>query len=684
MSERWRIRVLAFVVLGVSWIAVACGGRDLSIEPHVPADASGSAVVPDGGPDAVAMDGAAPMDAGVGAIGTTTAPDCDGCTFPSTDAAPCAAAASIKIVYPPDTALLPPNLGTLSVQWVPYGASFVRFEVDFTQSTLSPPTDWSIITACATQTVDQQDAASGGCEIQVDPTSWSKIAAANRGGDPVAITVRGTTDGTCASTSEDTIHVSFAPQDLLGTYFYWRSEPGLLGGSGQIWGQTFGDVDGGPGQNLTSPTFGNPVCSGCHMPSLDGTRMLVYPDDDTDPDYGSLAGSYIDLSAWPGAAVPLAENQAPGWTAFESGGTSYVTSNGPPCQATSATTCPADPSVAYPSAVPANGFSLWDADSGTFTGPVPMGAAGTRPTMPDWSVDGTSLVYVQPTAVASWDESQRFDDDHIFGGSLYQAPYMGSGAFGSPAALITSQGENNYYPSFSPDVPASFILFDRAPLDTTVATLTGCSGVPPMATCPNDSFANPAARLMLVANTPGATPVDLQAANGSSTPIAAALSNSSPRFAPFVQTSKGKTLYWITFSSTRDYGLRVLNHKSGMYQCYPSDSYEWPGSVHTNVYSPLCQHPQLWMAPILADGTAPSASDPSGVAFWIPYQDTTTDNHMARWSWKPQPGARNDAGAGCACSAAGSPCGPASGGCGCCQGSGLVCSGGAVCILPTR
>jgi hypothetical protein len=309
-----------------------------------------------------------------------------------------------------------------------------------------------------------------------------------------------------------------------------------------------------------------------------------------------------------------------------------------------------------------------------------MGAAGTRPTMPDWSVDGAAIVFVVPTAVASWDTSLRNDDDHIFRGSLYSAPYAGNGAFGVPAILVASQGENNYYPSYSPDAPASFILFDRAPLDMTVATLTGCTGTPPRATCPNDSYANPAARLMLLANTPGATPIDLANANGSSTSIAAALSNSYPRFAPFAQIYKGKKLFWVTFSSTRDYALRVLNHKNGMYPCYPSDSYEWPGSVHTNIVDTLCQHPQIWMAPILVDGSQASTSDPSGAGFWLPYQDPTTHNHLASWMWKQSDGG-SDA---CSCAMAGGPCGPANGGCGCCSGSGLVCSGDGLCILPTQ
>ncbi len=641
--------------------ASACGGAVEIAPGGVPADAA---------PPEASAEG--------GAIGTVTAPDCPGCSFPEAGAAACATAPSIRIVYPPDGVLLPPNLGTLSVQWVPFGPPFARFEVDFEQSAQSPVTDWRIVTACSAQTSDQQDAGSGGCELTVDTTSWSALAAANRGGEPVAITVRGTTDGSCASTSEDTVHAAITDQDVDGTYFYWRSDEDSLGLSGQVWGQSFGDLATSPGRNVTSPTFGQPLCAGCHTTSRDGSRMMVAPADDTDPDYGGLEGNYVDLSSWPGdAGVVLAAGQPPGFTALTAGASAYLTSNGLPCQATDAGTCPQSEGASYAGPVPTNGFSLWDGRDGAFVGAVPLGPGSARPTMPDWSVDGTSVVFVQPTAVGSWDGSQRHDDDHVFGGSLFAAPYLGAGAFGSPTALVASQGENDYYPSYSPDAPASLVVFDRAPLDMTVATLTGCTGTPPKALCPNDSFANPAARLMVISTAPGAQPVDLEQANGSTASVRAALSNSFPRFAPFVQTYKGKTLLWVTFSSTRDYGLHVLNHKDGMHPCYPADSYEWPGSVHTNLTDSLCQHPQIWMAPVLEDGTSASG-DPSGVAFWLPYQDATSHNHMATWTWSPA------AASGCACASAGGSCGPASGGCGCCAGSGLVCSGNGKCIAPPR
>jgi hypothetical protein len=263
--------------------------------------------------------------------------------------------------------------------------------------------------------------------------------------------------------------------------------------------------------------------------------------------------------------------------------------------------------------------------------------------------------------------------------------YKGKGTFGTPTVFLQSNGENNYYPSYSPDgtataagaTPPSFVLFDRVANSASAGTT--CSG----GFCPNDSFSNPAARLMLVANAANSTPIDLQKANGSPTSAAVPLSNSYPRWAPFVQTYKGNKLLWFTFSSTRDYGLRVLNQnggqKSGMYQCYPPDAPETPLGAHgaQPPFAAGCQQPQLWMAPINLSEAAGNV-DPSRVAFWIPYQDITTHNHTAQWTWKPNPPppAKPDSGPiPCTCSMLYGPCGAANT-CGCCPGQQLTCSGG--------
>ena len=571
------------------------------------------------------------IDASQGnAIGTVTAPDCQGCSFPEQASTECQSAPPVKIIYPPDGALLPPNLGTLSVQWVPHGASFSHFEVDFSQSEQAPFTDWRIVTACSAETTDQQGFTSGGCELTLDKDSWNALAEANRGGNPLTITVRGTTDGACASTSENSIRISLAEEDVDGTMFYWKSVPASLGLSGQIYTKKFGDMNRTE-QDFSSPTFGKPQCTGCHTLAHDGSRMLAFPADDTDPDYAGLEGALVDIANWPSkAAALLAQGQPPGWTALATTSSSYLTSNGLPCAPQGNELCPQSEGATYPSAVPANSFSAWDSTTGAFIGSASAATSGTRATMPALSADGTSIVYVQPAAVGSWDEAARNDDDHIFGGSLFTAS-LSSSVLGPAIPLVASQGENNYYPTYSPDLPPTFVLFDRAPLDSSVSSLAGCMGTIPKATCPNDSFANPAARVLLVANASGASPVDLEQANGTPASVNARVSNSFPRFLPTVQHYKGKRLFWITFSSTRDYGVRLLNHKDGMYQCYPADSLEWPGSVHRNFVDKSCQHPQVWMAPVL-EGDEASGGDPSGVAFWIPNQDIGSHNHMAQWT----------------------------------------------------
>jgi hypothetical protein len=557
-------------------------------------------------------------------------------------AASCSGAPTVKIVYPPDGVLLPPNLGVLSVQWVPYGAPFVRFEVDFSQTAQQPTTDWRIITACTSATTDNRGNSTGGCELTVDPSSWAQLVSANRGGGPVSITVRGTTGGACASTSADTVRVSFASQDVPGTYFNWTSQSTPLGAGGQVWRRTFGDPSAGP-QDVTSGTFSGALCAGCHAVSRDGSRMVVYAIDDTDTDYGGLAGSYVDTSPLPagkatvlsGAASATTGTNAnlagipPGWSAIDPMHAWFVSSNGVPCTAANAL---CESTNGYPAVVPGGAFAVWNGSTGAFVGSTSVSSSGSRPTMPDLSSDGKSLVFVVPGAVGSWDNGRENDDDHVFGGSIYTAPFGGAGPAASASPVVVSQGENNYYPTFSPGSPSSFVLFDRVARDPTVATVTGCKGTPPQAVCPNDSFSNPAARVMLVPNGQGMTPVDLQAANGSSSALRLPLSNSFPRWVPVVQSYKGKNLYWITFSSTRDYGLRVTNQKPDYYPCYPPDSLEWPGSTHHATMSAQCQQPQLWMAPVLVDASGTVTADPSGVAFWIPYQDMTAHNHMATWT----------------------------------------------------
>jgi hypothetical protein len=632
------------------------------------------------------------------AIGTINAPDCQGCNFPVSGAPACNNAAPINIVYPSDTVILPPNLNVFSIQWTPFGGGYQTFSVDFTSS---PNTDWHVLTSCSNQTTDEQAGnPSGGCELVLDAVTWSKLVEANRDGGPVVVTVRGTTDGKCASSSS-TIHINFAKEDLLGTYYYWKSTVTSLGVGGQIWMKTFGDLNMTE-QDVTSNVQGangslGASCNGCHALSRDGSRMVMYSDDsDSDDEYGDMGGSFLDMTPIAdggnamelgdaglpsGSGLPLG-GQPPGFSTVHPNATSYITSNGVPQTMSGAPGYPTN--SGYPATVPSNGFSIWDSQ-GNFSGSFAVGASSDRPTMPDWSIDGTSVVYVVPSSVASWMAliGTRTDDDHVFGGSLYTVPYSGNGMFGTPTPFLMSNGENNYYPSYSPDstasaaglTPPSFVLFNRVATDPAG---TNCSN----GFCPNDSFSNPNARLMLMANMANSTPIDLEKANGSPVASPVGLSNSYPRWAPFVQVYHGNKILWFTFSSTRDYGLRILNHKSGMYQCYPDDAPQRPGGTHITAFDPTCQQPQIWMAPVVFSEARSSTIDPSGVAFWVPYQDMTTHNHTAQWTWTPNPPPPPTQDSGpppCMCSHVYGACG-AQNPCGCCSGEQLKCSGSSQCI----
>jgi hypothetical protein len=294
--------------------------------------------------------------------------------------------------------------------------------------------------------------------------------------------------------------------------------------------------------------------------------------------------------------------------------------------------------------------------------------------MPDWSPDGKTLLYVMPSAVAAWANSHGTpiaDDAHEFGGSLYTVPYLGNQTFGAPTPLLMSAGENNYYPGYSPD--GQLIVFDRAPANTSVSTISGCTGTPPHQVCPNDSYSNPAARLMVLSTKAGSTPVDMQLANGSPASAPVPVSNSWPKWSPFLQSYRGNQLLWVAFSSTRNYGLRVRNDQPGEYQCYPPDSYEVPGGQHGTPFDPKCEQPQLWMAAInISTAEVMGSTDPSNVAFWLPFQDITTHNHTPQWTQSVANTPPPDAGG---CIMMGNNCQTNPGGC--C--SGLVCQGNGTC-----
>jgi hypothetical protein len=83
------------------------------------------------------------------------------------------------------------------------------------------------------------------------------------------------------------------------------------------------------------------------------------------------------------------------------------------------------------------------------------------------------------------------------------------------------------------------------------------------------------------------------------------LTNSWGRWAPFAQTlgTSGEPLFWVTVSSKRNFGVRLVNQG----------------------------RPQIWMTPFFPN-QASSSVDPSNVAFRLPFQNIDSNNHIAQWT----------------------------------------------------
>ena len=163
---------------------------------------------------------------------------------------------------------------------------------------------------------------------------------------------------------------------------------------------------------------------------------------------------------------------------------------------------------------------------------------------PDLSHSGTMMAY----ALAQTGES----DFQLDNASIMTMSYdPTTNLFGAPVPLITQQGaENNYYPSWSPD--DQWMLFTKSTADSYNASTSELWVVKADGTQP---------------------PIKLTAAN-----LGPGLTNSWSRWAPFQQTvgASAEAMYWITFSSSRPFGVRLPN----------------------------VGQPQIWMAPFYPDRAA--------------------------------------------------------------------------------
>lgn len=469
--------------------------------------------------------------------GSTGLPTDPSGLFNGTDSA----ARAPSLVYPNDNVLVPPNLGKLEFHFMP-GTGNTVFQLSMKNAT----TDITVYLQCTLPM-------NGGCIYLPDETLWGWLANSNRGSGPVTWSIRGTdTSGSGVGTSTE-MHISFAPEDVTGGLYYWTTTA-----------QAIMRYDFGSQTQLVAEKYiGTELegtCIGCHALSRGGEKLVAEVNGQND---GRTA--LVDVAT---KTVMNSFGNTPK-TMFESwavDGSQYV-------------------GVFGDNGATNYNLMLLDGNDATLKQTVDVGGTAAHPTdHPDWSSDGNHIAFVK---VGTPGTMQR-----MWNGSIYQVANAG-GTWGAPTPLITATNnlENNYYPSYAPD--NRLVIFDRS----------HCASNPTGGECNADT--DPSATLMAVDSIAGGTPVVLANANrpGVADGATTALTNTFPKWNPFVfaMNQQGGHVAWITFSSTRKFGLR------------PPPS----GTL-------------LWMAAIDLD--APAGDDASFVAFALPFQDLTTSNHIAQWT----------------------------------------------------
>ena len=241
----------------------------------------------------------------------------------------------------------------------------------------------------------------------------------------------------------------------------------------------------------------------------------------------------------------------------------------------------------FHAASPSGEFLLTVADGrarlyNLFTGAqvMELDTEGYKVSHPDWSPDGDYIVLVRIT-------STSMNDMNFEGGEIIRMPWNGNN-FGPAEVLVPATADrNNYYPAFSPD--GEWIAYNRA-VRTEIRRADGTVETS------STSYANPSAELWLMAKD-GTYQTRLDTANS-----VGELQNSFPRWGPLPDDD----VLWLAFSSTRPY------------------------PVDPNFDRYLMWLPQIWVTAIEPEKIL-NAEDPSSAPFWLPAQDSQSDNHLAIW-----------------------------------------------------
>ncbi|MSQ82777.1 MAG: hypothetical protein EXR77_07655 [Myxococcales bacterium] len=481
---------------------------------------------------------------------------------------------AFSFLYPPDNAMAAKDFAPITVQFqyqaaMGANAMNIRFDSDFAQVDIAGGNTWKQAKGYAV-TISASTWQLLFAFPQVK--SWSvRLMAASTNGKVIA--------GGPVQSNARTFHVS--QQKAGGAVYYWNTS--LM---------AVRVLEQGKLNAVTIPTPGG-LCAGCHSISPDGSTVAV----------SFMAQGMSTMSM---ALFTAKSGNVPKWL-HANAKTKLAASFTISAAFSMAYFGPNDKRLVVPSSQSSFPLSAppkllaIDLLKGTSTELVKGGDLGQQG-FPTWSPDGNLVVYA-----SAKDVGQGFAANQPT--ALYSVPFN-NGQGGQATALVgaSDAGIYQFYPAFTID--GQWVAYNRATKTAASCPQNANANANPNGgpgNADSGTYDNCDADLWIIKPN-GGKAIRLDLANGQTGP---GLTNSWPTFGSVGTVGPGD-MYWMAFSSRRDYGF--LHTASG------------PTSPAT---------PQIWIAAIdpvaLAQG-----KDGSFAALWLPGQDMSAGCHIARWADTPR------------------------------------------------